>query len=140
MRRSSTAGDVNDAKLSLLYFRESVPLAPHPLALATFELLNQIHAAMIEEDRGRQRGLLAAGYQLLAQTAVDHGDPATGWEATLLPRLRPQTFVMPRPDDTLPGLATELLEPGLKEAIQEAAERERKYLEGQRKKNAGGRK
>ena len=41
------------------------------MGMHMFELINGIHAAMLQDDRKRAKGLIAASYQFLEQYSID---------------------------------------------------------------------
>ena len=60
-----------DAHAVKKYFKEFVPLGKFKMGMHMFELINGIHAAMLQDDRKRAKGLIAASYQFLEQYSID---------------------------------------------------------------------
>ena len=67
------------------YFREHVGMDKYKLATRFFEMVVDMHGAMLEGDQKRALGRIATIYQFLEQYTVDKGDMYVAALATHMP-------------------------------------------------------
>ena len=74
------------------YSRTAVPLRDFKLLLHMSELLNAVHKSLDDQDIAQTRGLVAAGYQMMEQYVVDHGEMTIAWPVTHLPKPKTASY------------------------------------------------
>ena len=86
VRETGAGNGMHDAEIMRNYFRTGVPIRDFKMLLHIFELWNALHSALDMHDEDRAKGLIAAGYQMMEQYVVDHGELTMAWPVTHLPK------------------------------------------------------